>query len=250
MNELQPHFSGTSDSSDQSTDGNIVPHTTDKNDQKAQVLESLLQELSFWEPSTSLVTTENGDGKMRKSRSVNDVGRDEELIRNRNHHGLTNSTSYSGGTCGGNVQNFLETDQQQRDSIPRRDREWDSSTSRNNSAHTDSSTIYTNVHLNDDGTTANTAETPGSPTLTELQARCCWNKAIDPTTGRTYYYDIRTRQTQWEKVKIDSFFYFCIIYTISAHASRINLLLLPHSVEMIFIFYCISHERFALLKSE
>jgi WW domain len=198
MNELQPQFSGTSDSSDQSTaqstDCNIVPHTTNKNDQKAQVLESLLQELSFWEPSTSLVTMENGDGKMRKSRSVNDVGRDNDLIRTRNHLGLTNSTSYSGGTCGSNVQNFHETNQQQRDSIPRRDGEWDSSTSRNHTAHTDSST-----HPNDDGTT-NTAETPGSPTLTELQARCCWNKAIDPTTGRTYYYDIRTRQTQWEKV--------------------------------------------------
>jgi WW domain len=29
-----------------------------------------------------------------------------------------------------------------------------------------------------------------------------WKQALDPVTGRTYYYDTVTRKTQWEKVKL------------------------------------------------
>jgi WW domain len=43
-----------------------------------------------------------------------------------------------------------------------------------------------------------------SPTLAELQAACPWQKAVDPATGRTYYYDVETRQSQWDKV--------CVVY--------------------------------------
>lgn len=39
-----------------------------------------------------------------------------------------------------------------------------------------------------------------SPTLQELEAANTWQKAADPSTGRTYYYDSITRQSQWEKV--------------------------------------------------
>lgn len=39
-----------------------------------------------------------------------------------------------------------------------------------------------------------------SPTLSELEAANTWHKAVDPASGRTYYYDSITRQTQWEKV--------------------------------------------------
>jgi len=40
-----------------------------------------------------------------------------------------------------------------------------------------------------------------SPTLQELEAANTWQKAVDPTSGRTYYYDSITRQSQWEKVR-------------------------------------------------
>ena len=41
-----------------------------------------------------------------------------------------------------------------------------------------------------------------SPTLQELEAANTWQKAVDPTSGRTYYYDSITRQSQWEKVRL------------------------------------------------
>ena len=41
-----------------------------------------------------------------------------------------------------------------------------------------------------------------SPTLQELEAANTWQKAVDPTSGRTYYYDSITRQSQWEKVRV------------------------------------------------
>ena len=42
-----------------------------------------------------------------------------------------------------------------------------------------------------------------SPTLKELEAANTWQKAVDPASGRTYYYDSITRQSQWEKVRMD-----------------------------------------------
>jgi len=44
------------------------------------------------------------------------------------------------------------------------------------------------------------AATQPSPTLQELEAANTWQKAVDPSSGRTYYYDSITRQSQWEKV--------------------------------------------------
>lgn len=133
-----------------------VTSSSSANPAKAQVLESLLQELSFWEPMHS------DNGVLRKSRSVNDVHRVEEVNR---RTGLIHATSY-GGSSNATPQS-LEQEQ------PRKE----------------------DVSVDED------IPAPPSPTLAELQASCFWNKAIDPSTGRTYYYDIRTRQTQWEKVR-------------------------------------------------
>jgi WW domain len=59
-------------------------------------------------------------------------------------------------------------------------------------------------------TTTTTATTPtSSPTLAELQAACPWQKAVDPATGRAYYYDVETRQSQWDKVYIYARVYMC-----------------------------------------
>jgi WW domain len=40
-------------------------------------------------------------------------------------------------------------------------------------------------------------QSPPSPLLQPV-----WKSAVDATTGRTYYYDIISRRTQWEKVRI------------------------------------------------
>ena len=52
-----------------------------------------------------------------------------------------------------------------------------------------------------ESTAAEVAE--DSPTLKELEAANTWQKAVDPASGRTYYYDSITRQSQWEKVRTD-----------------------------------------------
>jgi WW domain len=39
-----------------------------------------------------------------------------------------------------------------------------------------------------------------SPTLSQLKRVNTWQKAVDPASGRAYYYDTITRKTQWEKV--------------------------------------------------
>jgi hypothetical protein len=43
------------------------------------------------------------------------------------------------------------------------------------------------------------AAAPVTPLATAVQR--VWKSAVDPSSGRTYYYDAVTRQTQWEKVR-------------------------------------------------
>ena len=31
-----------------------------------------------------------------------------------------------------------------------------------------------------------------------------WRQAVDPNSGRTYYYEIHSKQSTWEKVRISS----------------------------------------------
>jgi hypothetical protein len=151
---MEPSVDGYTDGTDASRNhGEIDP-------MKAQVLESLLQELSFWEPPT-----DSENGCLRKSRSVSDVHHDEVAHPNR---GLIHATSYS-GNCSSHIG--------------------------------DVHPHYPHSHERNEEAPGVDVTPPVSPTLAELQANCFWNKAIDPSTGRTYYYDIRTRQTQWEKVR-------------------------------------------------
>jgi WW domain len=139
---------------------------------KAQVLEALLQELSFWEPP---ISAENA--VLRKSRSVNDVinHSDRTVTANLARTGLTHATSCGGGSGYSSTGIIHHQYPQETQTFAER-----------NEAVT---AIEEDVPV------------PASPTLAGLQALCFWNKAIDPSTGRTYYYDIRTRQTQWEKVR-------------------------------------------------
>ena len=48
---------------------------------------------------------------------------------------------------------------------------------------------------------SSTSSPPKTATRQELEAANPWQKAVDPSSGRTYYYDAVTRQTQWEKVR-------------------------------------------------
>jgi len=107
-------------------------------------LRSLLNELTFWEPSPR--TTETRDGK-----------------RGRKKQGRQSSSS-------------SKSEQQLQPQTKKLD---DSSAPHETSARS-------------------------SPpkTLQELEAACTWQKTVDPSSGRTYYYDTITRQSQWEKVRM------------------------------------------------
>jgi WW domain len=174
---------------------------------KAMALESLLQELSFWEPSTP-TRFKNGDNNC----SIDSAAMD--FNNNRNNHDRIQHTISSTRSSKPDSRNNSTTrhfdgkNQCQHDSSSHIDTQIDDSPHyTTNEIHIESDTDFlTSVQQRSmsDGIrpTAMTEEAPrpGSPSLAELQACCYWNKAIDPATGRTYYYDIRTRQTQWEKV--------------------------------------------------
>jgi hypothetical protein len=206
MDEFQPHFPAVPVKTDTLTDSN----------QKAIILESLLQELSFWEPSTKKNgKLDAGAGGMRKSRSVNDANDSHSSKSNyKQRNQFTNSTMNGSITPSrGNINNLNRNTfnhQQQHNSLCY-DSKIDSADCTTSQVNGDSnySVTSTNIHITNGGdhhdsnnTTALSMTAPGSPSLAELQALCFWNKAIDPATGRAYYYDIRTRQTQWERVRI------------------------------------------------
>lgn len=44
------------------------------------------------------------------------------------------------------------------------------------------------------------AETKTTPKKSSVPLHTTWKSAVDPSSGRTYYYDTITRKTQWEKV--------------------------------------------------
>ena len=207
---------------------------TEPIDENAVVLASLLQELSFWEPSTpnslpsdSYGNSSSSSGLMRKSRSANDatiIGIYTTGVDTRNNHQRrAQPTSYNGSTTdtnsgerfNGNFQSTSsEKGYQQRQNILSYDN-TDAvclSDHANSTRHDDNQHASSQHNINTNGshdtrvvatsgTQQQQEQSPGSPTLTELQERCFWNKAIDPTSGRTYYYDVRTRHTQWEKVR-------------------------------------------------
>ena len=209
----------------QSFSPDATPATnSDIPDENAIVLASLLQELSFWEPSTpNSLPLDNDDnfvsGLLRKSRSANDAttaGGYHSNNKTRNiQQRLLHSTSYSGSTTNRNSEEIMENSHslsnistyQHRQNLP----SYDNANMVGSSDypgiaednHFTSSTYYNH---DDSGyekkfeIAIEQLEQPGSPTLAELQECCYWNKAIDPASGRTYYYDVRTRQTQWEKV--------------------------------------------------
>ena len=191
--------------------------------ENAIVLASLLQELSFWEPSTpNSLPLDNDDnfvsGLLRKSRSANDATasgfRSNNKTRNTQQR-LLHSTSYNGSTTNGNSEAIMENSHslsnistyQQRQNLPSYDNANMVGSSDYPGVAEDNHFTSSTYFNHDDsgyekklGIATEQLKQPGSPTLAELQECCYWNKAIDPASGRTYYYDVRTRQTQWEKV--------------------------------------------------
>jgi WW domain len=199
----------------------------DSHDEKAIVLASLIHELSFWEPSTpnSLALDSDGNsssGLMRKSRSVNDAVGEAAAGHNMrdNHQRLSHSTSYNGSTTNSksgegingsinNTTNNMGYPQRQNMAsydYPETVGSSDKGTTKRNDDNQYPLSLYDNINnkngCQDEKLLVATQQQPGSPTLAELQEICYWNKAIDPSSGRTYYYDVRTRHTQWEKVRV------------------------------------------------
>jgi len=74
-----------------------------------------------------------------------------------------------------------------------------SSATTNNNSNMPPSMKQPQCSYDEEQITALSATQP-SPTLQELEAANTWQKAVDPSSGRTYYYDSITRQSQWEKV--------------------------------------------------
>jgi WW domain len=153
----------------------------------AFLLESLLHELTFWEPtpkeflrksqSASAAidyTNKNKQNSKPQLRTAASFGEHEEL---RNHHHHQPQTATKSGSR--SIASLTTT----------------TTHNPNNNA----TTTQTNNHANNSA--AEEQLLSRSPTLPELQAACSWQKAVDPATGRTYYYDVHTRQTQWEKVR-------------------------------------------------
>jgi WW domain len=140
------------------------------------------------------------------------------IYNNNHHHNRSSSTAPCAGsktTSRGNINirnNHNNHDHQQTNSLRYESKinSMDSTTPNhmngdidyNGMSHMNYNNSNGSEYHNKSTTTMEAMTTPVSPTLAELQARCYWNKAIDPATGRTYYYDIRTRATQWEKVSI------------------------------------------------
>ena len=200
-------------------------------DENAIVLASLLQELSFWEPSTpnslslEVDSSQNTGLVLRKSRSVNDttVNGFHRHHHNNNNHSRNNhqrlphsisydesSMNHNGEGIHGRMHSHSNTTMypQPQNGVSHQDAvDFTTGTLAGN----EDSHLTAAVYSNNDESGNNAKITavaqqpqqlpqPGSPTLAELQERCFWNKAVDPASGRTYYYDIRTRHTQWEKV--------------------------------------------------
>lgn len=68
-----------------------------------------------------------------------------------------------------------------------------------------------------------------------------WRSAIDAKTGRTYYYDVLTRETQWRKVSIISwvvFEYRQICSSIDCNTGRIQT---KHYLSHLLIFVLMLH---------
>ena len=208
-----------------------VTTNSDCIDENAIVLASLLQELSFWEPSTPDFAALDGDGNssiglMRKSRSVNDATAAGDNARN-NHHRLPHSTSPNGSTTykksddgiNGNIysipnvkgcqqcQNISSYDNTEMGVLSdyvtsKRNDDSQFLSSLNNTINDKNTSVGQDARQQKQQQQQQQQRQPGSPTLAELQESCFWNKAVDPASGRTYYYDFRTRYTQWEKVRV------------------------------------------------
>lgn len=209
------------------------PHATtttttnpESHDENAVVLASLIQELSFWEPSAHAQDSirfnsdsNKSSGLIRRSRSVNDATVTGQLkagdsTTSSNRQRLLHSISYNGSESGEGINRDTSSisntqGYQQHQNIFAYDSTGingssDYIGSGRNDGDQFPSSRYTNGCQDEkqEQQQQHHQQQPklGSPTLVELQKSCFWNKAIDPASGRTYYYDIRTRHTQWEKV--------------------------------------------------
>lgn len=148
-------------------------------DASAFLLESLLHELIFWEPTPKEFLLR------KRSHSVNAV-LDSAVVTSPHRKGELRHVSSCGNGATMNNGTYIHNDapQQQCHRLqPSKNQQQPSNATKG-------------LQLQQQ------QQQPRSPTLQDLQAACHWQKAVDPATGRTYYYDVLTRQTQWEKVSL------------------------------------------------
>lgn len=157
------------------------PQQPQSNDQLLSnnaVLASFVQDLSFWDLSTipeeqqQLVSSTKAEGKNASQKSRLFDGNKKKQRNKRRalvEEEKKTEKGFDDGTCSS------EPALLKRDEIK--------------NGHDPGSAV---------GSASSTCTTKTSSAST---TRPVWRTAVDPVTGRTYYYDSVTRQTQWEKVR-------------------------------------------------
>jgi hypothetical protein len=112
------------------------------------------------------------------------------------------------------LSNFVGLRRRDRDTTTKSGRRGKENSDRTETSTTSDSKSKTGSKhgVNSSSTTTSTSSTSSTTTRRVSQQHQegqndksrIWRSAVDAKTGRTYYYDVLTRETQWRKVSINS----------------------------------------------